>query len=172
MYKMNDVVLYGNEGVCIVSDICIKRFNGIDDEYIVLKPVCSESSTLYIPLSNKELIDRIKKVLKKEEILELIKSMKDMNEEWINSDSLRKDRYKDVLKCGDREELVCMIKNLSEHSLQMKESGKKFHVCDERMMNDARKKLYEEFAYVLDMEFDSVQKYIEDVSDNNELIKK
>ena len=90
--------------------------------------------------------------------------------EWIKSDNQRKDKYKEVLKSGSREELFCMIKNLGTHSSKMKEEGKKFHVLDERMMKEAKKKLYEEFSYVLDIEFDEVVKYIEDV--NEELVKK
>lgn len=170
MYKIKDVVMYGDEGVCIISDIVVREFKGEHIRYFVLKPVTNNSTTIYIPVNNKELVIRMKKVLSKEEVVELIKSMPQLDEEWIKSDNLRKDKYKEVLKSGNREELVCMIKNLCSHSLKMKEEGKKFHICDERMMKDAKKKLYEEFSYVLDIEFDEVVKYIEGV--NEELVKK
>lgn len=171
MLNINDVVTYKNEGVCIIKEVIQRESDKQGVFYYILKPVYNETSTIYIPTNNEELVSKMKKVLSKEQIEDLIKLVPAMNEKWVQSDNHRKDKYKDVLKNGDRTELISMIKDLYVHSLDLKEKGKKFHVVDDRMMKEAQKMLYEEFAYVLDIHMDEVEDYISKIIEE-ELIKK
>lgn len=52
VYAVNDVVLYGGEGVCKIADIEKRNFHGKEVEYYVLKPLYGSSSTVYVPTQN------------------------------------------------------------------------------------------------------------------------
>ena len=43
MYQINDMILYGTEGVCKIDSIVTKELAGEAQEYYVLKPVYSEN---------------------------------------------------------------------------------------------------------------------------------
>ena len=54
MYNKNDIVLYGNQGVCKVFDIVEKEMANEVNEYYVLKPVNDVHSTVYVPTQNEK----------------------------------------------------------------------------------------------------------------------
>ena len=110
VYAVNDVVLYGGEGVCKIADIEKRNFHGKEVEYYVLKPLYGSSSTVYVPTQNTTLTDRIRRILSPEEIFQLIQTMPDEKSIWIENENHRKERYQQILKKGDREELVRLIK--------------------------------------------------------------
>ena len=72
MHNKNDIVLYGNQGVCKVFDIVKKEMANEVNEYYVLKPVNDVHSTVYVPTQNEKLTSKMKKVLSVEEIYDLI----------------------------------------------------------------------------------------------------
>lgn len=156
MYKVNDTVLYGTHGVCKITDITEKTFDGKTIEYYVLKPVYDEKSTIFVPVNNKALATKMHSVLSPDEIYDLIKTMPEENPIWIENEAVRKERYKEIITAGDRRELVILIKTLFLHQQKQKESGKKLHVTDERFFNDAEKMLYEEIAHVLNIKPEQV----------------
>lgn len=160
MYKVNDTVLYGNDGVCIISDIVSRSFRDNVIEYYVLKPVYSEGSTIYVPVENKELVEKMKKILSVKEIYTLIQQVPNTESIWIQNDNMRKEKYKEIIKSGDRLELMKLIRTLYLHQQELKKNGKKFHATDDRFMKDAEKILYEEFAYVLNIHQDEVVPFI------------
>lgn len=53
MYSIGEVVLYGSNGVCEITEITTKKIGKDSIEYYVLKPVCSDSSTLLFRLRMK-----------------------------------------------------------------------------------------------------------------------
>lgn len=160
MYKINDIVIYKNEGVCKISDIVIKSFKDKEIEYYVLKPVYKENSEIFVPKNNAELVSRMREVLSKEEIITLIKAMPQEDDIWIEDENQRKEQYKLLIKNGDRTELIRLIKTLFKHKEKQKEAGKKIHITDERFFKDAEAILYDEFAYVLGISQNQVVPFI------------
>ena len=160
VYAVNDVVLYGGEGVCKIADIEKRNFHGKEVEYYVLKPLYGSSSTVYVPTQNTTLTDRIRRILSPEEIFQLIQTMPDKKSIWIENENHRKERYQQILKKGDREELVRLIKTLYLHREAQAEKGKKLHIADEQFFREAEHILYEEFAHVLKISQDQVLPYI------------
>lgn len=53
MYSIGEIVLYGSNGVCEITEITTKKIGKDSIEYYVLKPVCSDSSTLLFRLRMK-----------------------------------------------------------------------------------------------------------------------
>ena len=112
MYNKNDIVLYGNQGVCKVFDIVEKEMANEVNEYYVLKPVNDVHSTVYVPTQNEKLTSKMKKILSVEEIYDLINDMPNEKEIWIDDFNERKETYSKILYSGDRKELIRLIKTL------------------------------------------------------------
>lgn len=160
MYNVGTTVIYKNEGVCKITEITERRFRDKNIEYYVLKPVHKDDSEIYVPKNNKELLGKMRKILSKEEILELIKTMPDEGNIWIADENERKEYYREILIRGDRTELVRLIKTLYLHKQNQKKTGKKLHIADEKFLKDAEHLLYDEFAFVLNISKDDVLPFI------------
>lgn len=160
MFSKDDIVMYASQGVCKITDITTKEVCGQKIEYYVLKPIYSDTALLYIPIANEKLASQLRRVLTKDEIIDLIKSLKEEDVEWIENENMRKEKYKELLSCGDRRGLIGMIRTLYIHKEKLSEHGKKLHIVDERFFKDAEKILYDEFALVLDIKTDEVLPFI------------
>lgn len=160
MFEIGEYIIYSSTGVCRIDDIRTERFSGTSKSYYILKPVYLNDSTIYAPVGSSE--QRMKSVISKEAVYKLIHSMPDEEMIWIENDNERKEKYGEIIKLGDRRDLVKLLKTL--HYVQKKKqmSGRKFHSADERIMKDAEKILYEEFALVLDIEPGKVSEFIHD----------
>lgn len=158
--NVNDVILYGNDGVCRVIEKVKKKFAGQYNEYYILKPVHNETSTIYVPVDGEKLSGKVRQIISKEEIYSLIELMPQKGTIWIDNESARKDQYKQILSSGDRSMIISLIKTLYIHGQERKSCGKKMHLIDERFMHDAEKIIYEEFSHVLDIRPDQVLPFI------------
>ena len=96
----------------------------------------------------------------KEEVYDLIKTMPDNETIWIDDMNLRKETYNEILKKGNKKDIVKLIKTLYMEKLRKKEEGKKLNAGDEKIMNEAEKLLHEEFALVLNIKVDEVLPFI------------
>lgn len=168
--SVNDMILYGTDGVCKVVGKAQKKFLGKTNEYYLLQPVHNPTATIYIPVDSKKAAAKIRSILSIDEIHALIKSMPDEDTIWIADESKRKEEYRKILAAGDRMQLIRLIKTLYLYDQEKKSEGKKLHISDERFMKDAEKILYEEFAYVLDIKPDQVAPFITQQIDIREKI--
>lgn len=148
-FKVNDVVLYGTAGACRITNFSRQKFAGVEREYYELRPVYDEKSTLFVPADNQTLIDKMKRILSVEEIYQLIHGMPEEGEIWIDDEKKRNEKYRDIIAKGDREELIRLIKTLYLYKQRVEKKGKRLHAGDEKVLNDAQKILYDEFAHVL-----------------------
>ena len=55
MFQVNDMVLYGTNGVCKVVDIDERDCGGRMVEYYILKPIYAANSTIFVPVNNEKL---------------------------------------------------------------------------------------------------------------------
>lgn len=162
MFSINDYVIYGTTGVCRITDIRKEVFSGhVKKEYYILQPVFSSNSTLYVPTENESGANKMRRILTRDEIHELIRNInEDDDVAWIMNDNMRHDRCTEIIKNGDRKELICLIKAMYQHKQEQIKFGKKFYIADEKLMKAAEKLLYNEFALVLNIEPEEVVPYI------------
>ncbi len=160
MFQINDIIIYGSHGVCEITGIEEKNIMGAKNKYFVLKPIKSESSTFFVPIDNKNVLSKMRKILSEEEINELIDSMPNENANWISNESTRKEKYKYILSEGNHTELIKMIKALFFEKKEREANGKRLFASDERFLKDAEQLLYGEFQYVLNLNEDELMKYI------------
>ncbi|MDO4302177.1 MAG: CarD family transcriptional regulator [Clostridia bacterium] len=160
MYKINDTVLYGKYGVCKIDNIAAENFTGKNMEYYCLKPAYSEGTVIYVPRENDRLVSKMKKVLSKEEIDELIFKTKNTELIWYADEKVRKDKYNAILSEGDRGKILQLINALYINKTEREAIGKKMYACDEKIMKEAERLIHEEFAVVLNIKPDEVVDYI------------
>ena len=97
MFNKGDTVLYGSSGVCRVEGTKQQELYDITMEYLVLKPVYDENSTVFVPIRNKELMSKITPVLSEKQVYEFIDNIPNEKTLWIDDDKQRKQLYQDII---------------------------------------------------------------------------
>ncbi len=169
MYKINDTVIYGTDGICTVTDIAEREVCGKTDVYYILKPLHRNGATIMVPSSNPVLVSRLRKLLTPDEVKKLVSGISSQQgAAWIDNEKQRKQTYRDVILHGDRCEMISFIKTIYDHSEHMKRLGKKVHACDERFLEEAQRILHEEFSVVLGISREEVISYISESISSSE----
>lgn len=161
MFKINDHIMYGMTGVCKVLDIREEKFmNSAIKKYYVLEPVYSKNTIIKIPVDNNKVVMR--KIHSKEEVDGLINNMSNEEVLWIDDERERSNKFKLMLKTGECEDLITIIKSIYLNRRNMKSIGKKTNKNDDEIMKSAEKLLNEEFAIILGIDQGNVKSYILD----------
>lgn len=149
MFQINDVIIYGAQGVCEIVGEEEKTIGGVTRRYLVLKPIKDQAATIYAPTDNAHVLKKMRRLLTEMEINSLIDSMPDEKTVWISDVNARKECYKELLAKGDHAGLIQMIKAIYAHKKEREAAGKRLHMMDEHFFKDAEQILYNEFQYVL-----------------------
>ena len=160
MPRLGETVLYGTEGVCKVAEVCKMKVGHKKEEYYVLKPVHREGATVFVPVNNEALLAKIRPLLTKDEIDEMIDGINREERSWTEDAAERKAEFQGILTGGDRRELLGMIRLLYLRREMLQEKGKRLRTNDEQMLRDAEKLLNDEFALVLGISQREVPEYI------------
>ena len=149
MFRVDDVIVYGVQGVCKIADTEEKTVSGVKKTYFVLKPVADGGATIFVPTDNEHVLKKMRRLLTKEEIHQLIRSMPEENPQCIANENERKELYKIILAKGDHLQMIQMLKAIYANKKEREAEGKRWHMSDERFFKDAEQILYNEFQYVL-----------------------
>ena len=149
MFQINDVIIYGTQGVCEIVDIQEKSISGTKRNYFVLKPIRDQGSTVYAPTDNENVLKKMRRLLTQTQINSLIDSMPAEQPVWISNVNERKEYFKNILASGNHSELIKMIKAIYAHKQEREAEGKRLHMSDEHFFKEAEQILYHEFQYVL-----------------------
>ncbi len=161
MYKIGDMVVYGIHGVCRIAQLETQRVNHKKVEYFVLEPISQSTSRYFVPSKNEAALAKLRHILKKEEIEDLLQSKDTCEDCWNEDENFRKQTYKELLSSCDCAAMIRMLRTLQNHKKETLACGKKFHISDANFMRDAEKVIYSEFSLVLGIPYDQVEKYIE-----------
>lgn len=160
MFKINDVVVYGSQGVCEIVDIVEKKIDGASKSYFVLKPKTDRGATFFVPTWNEKAWGKMRKVMSKNDIDTLIDSMPTKTPTWIANENERKETYKKILASGNQAAIISMVQALFIHKKEREAEGKRLHMSDEHFMKDAEQLLYNEWQYVLNVDKVGLMEYI------------
>ena len=160
MFEKGQYIIYGIRGVCEVMDITtIDRPGGPQGKlYYVLRPYYHQDSKIVTPVDSDKTV--IRPLLTREEALELIDRIQDVQEMEVTEDKQREERYKEALKTCDCRVWVSMIKALYLRRKDRIEQGKKMTDLDERYFKTAEENLYSDLALSLGMSRDEMVDYI------------
>lgn len=157
---VGEYVVYGPNGVCRVDRVETKRFSGSEKHYLILVPESSPTSIIYIPRDSEALLAKMRPVMTKKEIDELLVSARDCEIVWDDDRKARIEDYKRILSQGIRRDLLLMIRCIYLRGALLAENGKKLPSQDESMMKSAIKLVRDEFAFTLGIPADDVDEYI------------
>ena len=162
MFQVNDKIHYGGSGVCLVQEIKSMRFGRTREQYYVLKPVYQNASLIYVPVDSPLLVGKMRAVLTKQEVEDLIREMPQIQTAWEDDPQLRKTQFDNLLRSNRCSDLVVLIKTLLEHKERRQSIGKTLHVADETYLREAQRLLFDEFAGALNIQPSQVNEYIRD----------
>lgn len=160
MFQKGDYIVYGNSGVCEVEEIGPMNMSGIAKGklYYTLLPVYSSGSRIYTPIDNQKIAMR--NILSKQEALELIDNIPQIEPLWVNDEKKREELYSQTMKTCSFVEWIKIIKTLYLRRKSRIEGGKKLASVDERYLKMAEDSLYGELAIALEMKKEEVEPFI------------
>ena len=163
MYQVGELILYGGTGVCRVTEIVAKRFSRTEPEklYYVLRPLYS-SGTITTPVENGKVFTR--PVISRDEAIALIDTIPSINAEAYHNSNLQQleSHYRNELESHDCRDLLRLTMSTYQKKVEREKAKLKFGAVDRRYMERAENLLFGELAVALDIEKDSVQRFIED----------
>lgn len=167
MFEVGDYIVYGLNGVCKVEKVGqIESSSGLSEKlYYTLLPVYVSGSRIITPVDNKKV--KMRPIITKPEVMDLINNMKQCEPLWIEDDREREETYKQAIKDSNSLALIRMINALYLRRESRLSEGKKATVSDEKYFKLAEESLYGEFAIALDMDRKDVNEYINFCINNN-----
>ena len=163
MFEIGDLIMYGARGVCRVKEITELDWDAAckGREYYVLEPLFN-SNMIYVPVDNQKVYMR--PVMSKQEVLDLIDSMPDVEYESFKARSIQQlsRYYQSAIDSHDSSELIKLTKFIHMKKVAADENNKQLGQIDVRYMTHAENLLFGEIAAVLDIPREDVESFIED----------
>jgi len=162
LYQVGDLIIYGNTGVCEVTDIMIKDLFGTDIEgnFYVLRPLY-QNCTISTPVNTTKVFMR--PIISKDEAVRLIDSIPTIKAKQSNITDLRQltEHYDSYFKTYDCADLIELSMSIYEKRQALKEQKRKFGAIDERYMKRAEDLLFGELSAALGICKDDLPDYIQ-----------
>ena len=160
MFNVGHMVMHPNAGVCKIDEIRKQKFAKMEEQlYYILKPVYdNQSSIIYVPVNSDRIV--LRRLLSVDDIKTLIHSVSLDQPLWIENDTKRNEKFKTILNSGDHVKIIQLIIEIHGQDIEKKKAGKKLHMADSRIMQEAEKMIHQEFAYSLNLDIDEVASYI------------
>lgn len=160
MFKIDDYIMYGTTGVCKVIDITKENImNNKMMDYYVLAPIYSKNTVIKTPVENEKV--NMRKIISEKEVCSLIDDITKKSIPWIDDEYERIAKFKEMIKSGDCDNLIKIIRTIYFNLEYKKLIGNKVTKRDENIMQIAANMLNEEFATVLGILPEEVFDYIE-----------
>ncbi len=160
MFNKGDMVVCGNNGVCLIEKISTIDGGVNNQVYYIMRPIYERNSTVYIPVESHK--TPMRRIFSKEEAKEFIVTIPEIEELEIVNEKQREEQYKACMATAECKAWVTVIKTLNKRSSERQKSGKKAISMDERYMRMAKDCLYGELAVSLSIPKEKVEDYIVD----------
>lgn len=147
MFEKGSFVVNANNGICEINDIVTMDMSGEKKDYYVLVPIEEKTAKVFLPVDIAE--KRIRSVMNEEEAWQLIKSIKSVDEAYVENEKEREKIYKEAISSRDPKRLISIIKTLYVRKQERLEAGKKNTAVDERYFKLAENHLHSELAFSL-----------------------
>ena len=159
MFKINDDVIHKSAGACIVEDIVTRDFGNGSTAYYYLKPkyptIMNKALEIYLPLDKETMF--IRKQLSKEAVIDLIKSIPEMEKIWFNDAKTRKQKFEEIYHSGDMRGLCQLVKLLYVDSDFF---AKPMSLTDKGFLTKIKHNIFDEFAVALQINPEEVEQFV------------
>ena len=160
MFNIGDIIVYGVQGICKIDSFETKQIGRQSADYYVLKPLFNESTAVFVPVENELLTAKMQAVLTKTQAEKLVKKVENIDVIKSNDENQKRELYKAILSSGDREKLIALIKTIRLERDIRHQGNKKLNINDEQTLRKAELLIYNELAFVFDVEPDEVKNII------------
>ncbi len=149
MFNIGDLLFYGTNGVCRVSEICSSPFDSSDTRsFYKLTPISDHSSlVIYTPVDNTQVI--IRSLISKEEAEALVSRLSAIEKITVAIEKYRKDAYREAIRDGMPEGFVRIIKTVRERREKFRRTRRRVPDLDNDFEHTAKTCLYSELSVVL-----------------------
>jgi len=160
VYRVGDLIVYGEDGVCRVEEIgpvnAAWAEKGV--QYYTLSPIY-HSGHIFLPVETGPFT---RPIMTREQALELILRIPDIPEQICEQTSPRllQEQYKASLKSHDSEQWLRLIRSVRAKQADCARRGRHLGQVDERSMKRAEELLHGELAAALDIPVDEVANFI------------
>ena len=148
MFNIKEVVFHKKLGLCVIKEITVIN----EQDYYVLNSN-NDKNKIMIPIKNANIL--IRKVSNKTEIERLKENISSYNVEVIHVFKTRIKHYDELLKTGELEQLIKLIKTIYEQKQEYNLSN-----ADKEILKKAEELLYSEISYVMKIDEKDVKKYL------------
>lgn len=124
-------------------------------QYYVLKPLCNNTSTLFVPTANQQLVSKMRRILTEDEAEAILRDLPPCGD-WNDNKQERSEQFRAIITEGSCVELIRLIRLVRTHEQEQLAGGKRLHITDERFLKEAEKMVCEEFSLVLHISRDEV----------------
>ncbi|HZK34330.1 MAG TPA: CarD family transcriptional regulator [Bacillota bacterium] len=161
IFNVGDLIIYGNTGVCRITEITKRDFSGVDKDqlFYVLKPLY-DGYVIYAPVDNSDVFTR--PIISKEKAEQLIGMIPTINAEPFHSRIVREltAHYQASLKTHDCKELIGLTMSIYAKKQDAETKNRKLGAVDVKFMKLAEDLLFGELAAALGIDKESVRDYI------------
>ena len=159
MFEKGDMVLYGTNGICDITDITTVDIPRIDKDRLYYILIARNSKCkIYVPTDGD--LSKMRKLINAEEAKALISKIGEIEPLKLKDGKKPDAEYKEVLQKYDCLALLKLIKCIYFRKKQRLDEGKKVTAVDDKYMHLAEDVLYQELGVVLDIPKDQVLAYI------------
>ena len=163
MFKVKDLVVYGNSGVCRITDITTPDMSGIPKEqlYYVLKPIYQDKTVFYAPVDNPKVFMR--PVISQRQANALIDEIPSIDAEAFCCRSTQElaTHYEEQMQKHNCADLLALTMSLYSKKKSAESQKRKFGQVDDRFMKRAEELIFDEFSVALGIPKDEVSAYID-----------
>jgi CarD family transcriptional regulator len=149
MFYIQDVIIHKKLGLCTIID----KTEINNTEYYILNKN-EDTVKVMVPIDNAS--NFIRRPMTRKEIQKLKEKYKECNIEIILDYKTRIKKYDELLKSGEIDNLIILFKMIYTH----KKSKNNLTQADKDILKQAEKLLFNEIAYVLNINEDEVKKEI------------
>ena len=96
----------------------------------------------------------------KEKLHEMVLAAKSSEPSWEKDDRVRGEDFQRIVSNGMSCELLTLLKSLMIHKNELKQTVRKLHNADERVLAQCEKIIGEEFAYAFGVDVDDALSHI------------
>ena len=160
MFSIGDYMIYGVNGVCLISDICASPFDKKDTRmFYMLKPLGSTAgSVIYTPVDNVQVLMR--PLMSRTEADLLVEQIPSISTLEIPTEKMRREIYRQTMQSCDPVQYVRLIKTVQARRAEMLQQHKRLSETDSDFERNAKLSLYHELALVLGVQYAEVEPYL------------
>ena len=161
-YQVGDYLVHEGSGVCQIEDIDDMELMGKGSRktYYCMSPVFKAGAKVFTPITGSTV--RLRPVAALETFTRILDNIGEVECIEEPNERVLQDRFKEVMAEFTPEAMARVVKTVLIRKWNRIEAGKKVMALDEKTLNVAGRKLYEEMAFAMGKDISDAQNLFEE----------